>query len=383
MLMHRWTDADFQRSAASSLVTRAKGLGALFILTVAIPTTLAILYFGLLASDVYISESRFVVRSPDKPAATGLGVLLKSAGFTNAGDEIYAAQDYIDSRDALAALNRKGMVVGVYGNGTISLFDRFNPFGFGGTFEDLYKYYRKKVSVEHDTSSSITTLTVRAYAPQDALRINEQLLSMAEATVNRLNVRGRQDLIQFAQAEVDQAAEKARSAALSLSAYRNLEGVVDPEKQAAVQIQMVSKLQDELIASRTELLQVRAVAPDNPQIATLQTRIDGLNRQIQQEYGKIAGNPRSLSSTAARYQRLALESQFADKQLASAMASLQEAQNEARRKQAYVERIVQPNLPDAALEPRRLKGILATFVLGLIVWGALSMLIAGVREHKS
>jgi capsular polysaccharide transport system permease protein len=64
------------------------------------------------------------------------------------------------------------------------------------------------------------------------------------------------------------------------------------------------------------------------------------------------------------------------------MSSLVDAQNEARRKQAYVERISRPNLPDEALEPRRLRGILATLVLGLVAWGILSMLLAGVREHQ-
>ena len=69
----------------------------LFLLTVVVPTALAVLYFGLFASDVYVSESRFVVRSPDKPATSGLGVLLKSAGFSNAGDEIFAAHEFVQS----------------------------------------------------------------------------------------------------------------------------------------------------------------------------------------------------------------------------------------------------------------------------------------------
>ena len=64
-----------------------------------------------------------------------------------------------------------------------------------------------------------------------------------------------------------------------------------------------------------------------------------------------------------QYQRLELERQFAEKRLAAALTSFQEAQSEARRKQAYVERIVEPNVPDEAAEPRRLRGILATFVL--------------------
>jgi capsular polysaccharide transport system permease protein len=374
--------SDYRRSWLKNSLDKLLGLGWLFIATVVIPTSLAIIYFGFLASDVYISESRFVVRSPDKPSASGLGVLLKSAGFANAGDEIFAAQDYVLSRDALQAVNKDGGFARAYSAPSISIFDRFNSLGSGGTFEDLYKYYEGKVSVDHDTTSSITTLTVRAYNPHDALGFNEQLLEMAEATVNRLNERGRQDLIRFATTEVNDAKEKARGAALALSAYRNREGVVDPEKQATVQLQMISKLQDELIATKTQLLQLRAFTPENPQIEVLAAKVKGLSREADEQLGKVAGDRKSLAATAAQYQRLALESQFADKQLAGAMASLQDALNEARRKQAYVERIVQPNLPDDALEPRRYRGILATFVLGLAAWGILTMLLAGVREHR-
>ena len=87
------------------IVDKVKKVSPLFLVTVVIPTLLAILYYGLFASDIYISESRFTVRSPEKSTPTGLGALFKSTGFGNSGDEIYAAQDYVDSRDALKALN--------------------------------------------------------------------------------------------------------------------------------------------------------------------------------------------------------------------------------------------------------------------------------------
>jgi capsular polysaccharide transport system permease protein len=144
---------------------------------------------------------------------------------------------------------------------------------------------------------------------------------------------------------------------------------------------MISKLQDELIASRNQLLQLRAFAPANPQIPVLRTKIAGLAHDIDVELNKVAGSSRSLSAAAAQYQRLQLESQVADKQLAAAISSLEDARNEARRKQAYVERIEQPNLPDSAEEPRRLRGIFAAFVFGLIAYGIISMLLAGIREH--
>jgi len=353
----------------------------LLLATIIIPTTLSILYYGFMASDVYVSESRFVVRSPDKPSVSGLGVLLKSAAFSNAGDEIYAADDYIQSRDALRALNRDGAVAHAYSNTSVSIFDRFNPIGMNGSFEELFNYFLKKVRVDYDSTSSITTLTVRAYAPQDAQRFNRQLLELAENTVNRLNRRGRVDVIQLSEQEVQEAQEAAQNAALALAQFRNASGIIDPEKQAAVQLQMISKLQDELIGSRMQVLQLQAMAPENPQIPILRVRVAGLSREIDRQLGIVAGNRRSLSATAARYQRLQLEREFADKRLAAAMTSLQEARAEAQRKQAYVERIAQPSIPDQAQEPRRLRGIFATFVLGLVAWGILTMLLAGIREH--
>lgn len=357
-------------------------INKLALATIVLPTALAILYFGFLASDVYISESRFVVRSPDKPAPSGLGVILKSAGFSTSGDEVYAARTFVQSRDALRELDKGGAFKAAYSAGSISIFDRFAPLPMLDSFESLYKYFQKKVVIETDTSTSISTLTVRAYTPQQAVAFNQRLLEMAEATVNKLNERGRQDLIRYATAEVDEARRQASAASVALAAYRNEAGVVDPEKQAAVQLQMVSKLQDELVATKMQLVQLRTYTPRNPQIEVMQTKSVALQKEIEQQLGQVAGNSRSLAGTAVRYQRLLVESSFADKQLASALASLEQARNEARRKQAYVEHIVSPNTPDAPEEPHRTRGILTVLVAGLVAYGILSMLLAGIREHQ-
>ena len=57
------------------------------------------------------------------------------------------------------------------------------------------------------------------------------------------------------------------------------------------------------------------------------------------------------------------------------------ARSEALRKQLYLERLVQPNLPDKAVEPRRIRSVLMVFVLGLVAWGVISLLVASIREH--
>ncbi|WP_205214950.1 MULTISPECIES: hypothetical protein [Sphingomonas] len=354
----------------------------LFVLLVIVPTVLAILYYGLFASDVYVSQSQFVVRSPDKPSTTGLGVLLKSVGFSSSGDEIFVAQKFVQSRDALKALNEGNYIRQTYTSPSISVFDRFNALGFGNTFEDLYNYFRKRVGVEHDTTSAITTLSVRAYTAQDAQKINRRLLEMSEALVNRLNNRGQADLLGNAQREANDAEAAARSASRALGAFRQRSGIVDPERQASVQLQLVSKLQDELIGARLQLQQLESIAPENPQIPQLRTRIAGLTRSIDLEGSRVAGGQGSLSAAAVQYQRLSLDREYADKRLTAALAALQQARNDSRQQQAYVERIVEPNLPDEAEEPRRWRGILSVVILGLVAYGIMSMLLAGVREHR-
>jgi capsular polysaccharide transport system permease protein len=361
---------------------RVLGINRLFLLTVALPTILASLYFGLMASDVFISESRFVVRSPQKPAPTALGALLQGAGFSRSQDDTYTVHDYILSRDALRELDRLYALAKAFGSPQVDRLSRFAGIDPDDSFEALHRYYQGKVvSISIDGVSSITVLRASAFTPQQAHQINEMLLELSENLVNQLNERGRQDMIRFASAEVAAAEESAKAATLAVATFRTQKGVFDPDRQSALQLQLVSKLQDELIATKTQLAQVLALTRDNPQIPSLQKKLEALQSEINVEMANVAGGNRSLSSKSAEYERLVLDRAFADKQLAAAMASLEQARNEAQRKQLYLERIVQPQVPDRAVEPRRVRSVFAVFALGLVAWGVLSLLVAGVREH--
>lgn len=359
---------------------------ALFIFTVVIPTLLAAAYYGSYASNIYISESSYVVRSPNqKSAASGLGAMLEGAGFsgfTKAPDDVYTVSKYVRSRDALDFLQTKLDLKSAWQNEHIDLLHRFDPLDWDGSQEALYEYYLKRVSVMVDPASGITTLNVSAFDPETAHKINQMLLGEAERLVNILNERGRNDLIRFADSEVRAAEEKAKAAAKALSDFRNQEAVVDPERQTQMHYEQVSRLQEELVKTQAQLTQLRVFAPDSPHPPALELRIQTLQNEIAKETEKITGGEESLASKAAEFERLALDREFADKQLASALASLEVARNEAQRQQLYLETIAKPNLPDEAKLPKRLRGIVTTFILGLVAWGILAMLLAGVREHQ-
>jgi capsular polysaccharide transport system permease protein len=364
----------------------SRWLGAVsrsFLLIVALPTTLSAIYFGVVASDVFISESRFVLRSPQKPAAAGISAILQGPGFTRSQEDAYSVHDFVQSRDALKVLERDFGLSKSYGSDSVDRVSRFGGIDPDRSFEALHRYYQRHVSMEVDNASSITVLRTSAFSAEEAHRINERLLELSERLVNQINERARQDLIRFAADEVAVAEAKAKAAALAISAFRAQKGVFDPERQSGVQLQLISKLQDELIATKTQLAQVQGLTRDNPQIASLQTKIKVLQAEIDAENSKIAGGARSLSSKSADFERLALEREFADKQLAVALTALEQARNDAQRKQLYLERIVQPSVPDIAVEPRRLRSVFATFVLAIVAWAVVSMLVAGIREHQS
>ncbi|MEQ1555833.1 MAG: capsule biosynthesis protein, partial [Gallionella sp.] len=306
----------------------------------------------------------------------------QGAGFSRSQDDTYSVHDYIFSRDALKQLDTELALSKEFSASHVDVFSRFGSFGWDHSFEALYRYYQKRVVLDLDSSSSISTLGVSAYTPEMAFQMNEKLLVMGENLVNQLNERGRQDMIRFASDEVAEAEKKAKLASLAVSNFRNVKGVFDPEKQSALQLQQVSKLQDELIATKIQLAQIRGLTRDNPQIASMQRRIETLQSEIKSETAKVAGGDRSLANKSTEYESLILERGFAEKQLAAALTSMEQARNEAQRKQLYLERIVQPSKADMAMEPRRIRNVFATFVLGLIAWGILTMLLAGIREHQ-
>ena len=154
-----------------------------------------------------------------------------------------------------------------------------------------------------------------------------------------------------------------------------------PAPQANLQAQLVSKLQDQQLAAQIQLGQMEINAPKNPRIPLIKKAIADLRQQIATQSAAVAGNSESLASKSVEYQRLDLAQSFAQRELAVAISSLEQARIQAQKQQLFIETIVAPTAPDEALRPRRLRGILATIVLGLLLWGVFSVIFAGIREH--
>lgn len=363
-----------------SLIKRLKPL---LWLSVIIPTALSGVYFGHYASDVYVSESSFVVRSPrNQNALSGVGALLQGAGFARSQDDTYTVQEYMRSRTALEQLQQALPIRSFYETQGDKL-SRFNGFGFNDSQEAFYEYFKNRLSVDFDSVAGIATLRIRAFSAEEGQQINQKLLDLGEELINRLNSRARKDTIVFAEQAVATAEKKVKQTADALTRYRVKNKFVDLPAQSSAQLSIISNLNSELIRVETQLAQLLSITPENPQVSALQQRQKTLQKQLEQQSKALSGSENSIATQTADYQRLVLDYDLAQQQLTTAITSLQNTRSEADRQQLYLEVINKPSKPDWAVEPHRLYNILSTFIIGLMLYGILSLLVASVREHKN
>jgi capsular polysaccharide transport system permease protein len=360
----------------------------LFIVMVAVPTLIAAIYFLLIASPLYVSEARFVVRSRAEGQPAALGSVLQSVGqsfgvsFGESATDAFEVHEYMISRDAVNDLSlHQGLRTLLDRPGADFLAKFPRPFG-DRSFESLYKNYKRFVTVGYDSQTGISTLRVTAFRAADAQRLAQALLAGGEALVNQLNERSMSDAVSQAQRQVVEAQQRSVAAQATLTGFRNQERLIDPDRTSVQGSELVSKLEGEVATLRAERAGLAANAPQSPQLPVLDQRIAAFVNQMEAERSRIAGQSDSLAPKVGEYERLSLDRDLAVKTLESAVAALESARIEARRQQLYLDRVVNPNLPDEAQRPRRLYSVFTVLIASLVAWGIASLVIAGLREHR-
>jgi len=368
-------------------VRRPLGKMHWFALIVLLPTLLVGSYYALIAANLYESEARYLVRSRTPPSGAGAAAGLLGGGGAAAAmragaDEMRAVNDFLASNDAVAGLRRTLDLVGIWRRPEADLLARLwweEP-----EAERLRRYFRRRVTVEFNIETNIATMKVLAFRPQDARDVADQLLTLSEELVNRFSTRTQADAVRVARQEVEIAEARVLAARTALIGFREREQALDPTREAITALEGIGRLEGALSQSRAELQERRAfMRPDNPQIQVLTNRITALAAQIATERGRITQGDENITQRLAAYERLQLEREFADRQLASATSSLENARADAQRQQIFLLRVVEPNLPEYALFPQAVFNTATVLIALTIVYAIGWLLVAGAREHAS
>lgn len=354
-----------------------------FALFVVFPVILSIVYYGFVASDQYVSESRFVIKSPGQRQSqySSLANLIQTTGLTTGQEQANEVLEYIHSRNALEALQRRIDFRAKFMSSQIDWLSRFPAPWDENAFEDLFKFYGKTVTARIDSETGVVVLETKAFSPKDAHDLNASLLTLSEDLVNRLNDRAQNRSIAENQKRLVEAETRLRNARIALRQYRNSEELLDPAKQATGVLEVTNRLVGEQAALRAQLELIERMAPNNPSIPTLRNRIASIGNQIAAQSGRAVGTQSGIASKLAGYENLAVEQEFATQMLQASNTALEQARIETQKQQFYLERVVEPNTPDLPLLPKRIRQILTIAIGSICLYFIGWMLLAGIREH--
>lgn len=346
------------------------------------PTWLSLIYFCFVATDRYVSQSSFVVRSSTNHSiASGLSSFLKLVGVSTSQDNAHTVLEYMVSPDAFAALNQKIDLKKEYGWVEADFLSRYPNLFDGSTTEEFNIYLKRRITAKLNPNSGISTINVEAFDPVSAHKMSSSLLALGEEFVNSMNSRMRKDAIQFSQDEVDLARQRLKQAQAAVTAFRNREVLLDPTQSSTIILQLISELTSELNSAEITQSQNQAAAPQNPKAQFVQGRIKALKQQIEAEKAQLTTGPDSLADKISEYEKLVLDREFAADVLTQTLQSLELAKTDVRKQQLYLEEVVAPSLPDSPVEPKRLFEFSAVTCLNLIVLLVAWLLKNGIAEH--
>ena len=353
-----------------------------FLWVVVLPTLFAAIYYGLIASDIYISEAKYAVRTSDQTSYTNslLDTVL-AGGAESAGEDAAIVRDYILSHDMLEKLDRSLDLRKHYTSRNVDFFSRLDD---DASQEQFLEYYRQMVQVSIDSSTLIITLRIKSFDPVLSQKMAKVIIGLSEDLVNKLSERIVEDTLNFAQSEVDKAENRVRKASDAITTFRSETLSMDPREETKGALQIVAELETKLVETRAQLIETKSfMQDDSPQVKVLQSKVQALEQQVWNERQRLASKNSSHNYTQLidLYQPLALEEQLAKHRYASALTSLEAARSEAQRKQRYLLTFVQPQIPDEALLPERFNSTIIIFLELCLIYGIGSLVWAAIKDH--
>ena len=358
---------------------RSGGLLGAFAMVVLAPTLLAAIYFGLIASPLYVSEAHVTIRSTKQQSTSLIEAVVTQGAGVNLATETELVADYLRSRDLLNRIENQVGFRERYATYQADFFSRLEP---GASREEAHKYFQQVVQVS-DAGSGLLEIKVKAFTAADAHTVIQAAISAAEVVVNQLSDQAQADALTAAEAEVTRALDRVTDALGAIAAFQQAKGDIDPRRSAEAILAVVAGLEASLAEAQIERAELRSVLrPTAPAVKALNSRIGALQRELAQARGRLADN--RDSDIAEDVQAFDIEQkklQLAERAYEFALISQQTARQQAQNDRSYLVAYVPPSMPDVATEPKRLYKITTAFVVSLLAFGVGALIIGAIREH--
>ncbi len=350
---------------------------------VALPTFLVGQYYYTEATDMYETESQFVIQKSEAAGASALGGIFSGTGFANSADSI-TVQGYLTSREAMKRLDDE---LGYRAHFQQDFIDKLQRLPQDASLEDAFKLYEENVKVGYDLSEGVIHLEVIAATPEDSQAFSSALIRFAEERVDELSQRLREDQMKGAQAAYDTAEAEMFDAQAEVLRLQQSRGVLNAESEIAAQMSIINSLELQIEDKLLDLAEIL----DNPNPNEIRSEI--LQREINRRVERVATLRQKLTETTAGNVSLATisgELQIAETNMLTRQLMLQQslqlletARVDANRQVRYLSIGVTPVAPDVPSYPRKMESTVLAFIIFMGIYIMLSLTIAILREQVS
>jgi capsular polysaccharide transport system permease protein len=377
-----------KQSAPGRVVARAFGWAAPALLrrgtfgAAAIATLLAALYWGVVASDRYVSTAHVVVQRTEFAGIPNIsiGTLLGSAA-PNQEDQLLL-RDHLLSMDMLKRLDAKLNLRAHYSDARRDPISRM--WFKDAPIERFHDHFLSRVMIEFDDYSGVLLIQAQGYDPKTAHAIAATLVEEGERFMNAMAHRLAQEQVNFLERQVVELQERVLETRRVVLAFQNRHGLISPAGTAENLAGIVNRLEGQLTDLRARRAAMLGyLMPDAAAVVELNLQIAAIEKQAVQERARLAApQGKALNREVEEFERLQIHAQFAQDVYKTSLVALEGGRVEATRVLKKLSVLQQPFEPQHPIEPKRLYNIIIFSLLALIVAGVVHLLAAIIRDHK-
>ena len=375
----------------SSVKKRHVVIRLAFVLVVLLPTLFVSGYMFFIASNQFESTAAFAIRSSSSAAATEvLGMVLDSGGGESTTSNSYIVHDYLQSQTFVEDLKTELDLNEIF-NAPGS--DWFFRMGNDLAIEDVLDYWNSMSTVSYDSTSGVLYVRVRSFSAEHSMLLADAALRWSERLINKLSNENRRESVRYAQEAVARAEARIRVIRSQLVEYREQTQEVSPEENARIAAEMIAALDQTMAAKQAEKRTLQSYLDENsPRIRLLTQEIIAIGQQIENERKRVgsgssstesgAASGESISFRIADYTDLKLEEEFAHQLYTTALASLEQARQDADQKHMYLATFIKPTLSEEAQYPSRTLISIASFFVLFGAWITGVLMYYNIRDRN-
>jgi capsular polysaccharide transport system permease protein len=344
---------------------------------------LAVVYWGVIASDRYVSEAHVIIQQMDMASdqPTGLSTILGISGGPNRADQLLL-RDHLLSVDMLEKLDAELDLREHYSDHSRDLISRM--WFVDISREWFHLYYLSRVSVEFDEYAGVLVIRTEAFSPEKARAITTMLMDEGGRYMNMVARRLAQEQVSFLETQVGQISGRVMQARQAVLAYQNERNLVSPQGTAENVFGIIGQLEGQLTTLNTQRGALLGyLNPQSSSVVELDLQIASVMKQIARQQARLTSSERqTLNHAIEEFTRLQMNAEFAQDMYKTALAALEKGRVDSMRTVKMVSVIQSPTQPQYPMEPRRIYNSAVFIVATLMLAGIVSLLSTIIRDHR-